>query len=119
MKPKATILHNPRCGTSRKALAWLGEHGFQAEIVEYLQSPPSRAELVEILRKLKISPAALIRKKEKLYAEFDLQNAPDDRLIDAMVDHPILIERPVVILGDRAVLARPVENLASLLPSGD
>lgn len=115
MKPKARILHNPRCSTSRKALDWLEAHGIEAEIVEYLRTPPTREELQAILRKMKATPADLIRKKEKLYAELNLDRASDDQLLDAMVAHPILIERPVVILGRRAALARPLDNLDSLL----
>jgi arsenate reductase len=112
---KVTIFHNPRCSTSRKALDLIRSRGIEPEIVEYLKNPPTREELIEVLDKLKASPGDLIRKKEKLYAELDLEGASNEALIDAMVEYPILIERPVVIKGKKAALGRPLESIERLL----
>jgi arsenate reductase (glutaredoxin) len=110
-----TILHNPRCSTSRKALELLHDRGIEPVIVEYLKDPPTADEIRAILKKLKASPRELIRKKEALYRELNLDSADDDALIDAMAAHPILIERPVVIRGARAALGRPLDNIDALL----
>ena len=123
------IYHNPRCSKSRQTLALLQEQGIDPNeldfnaasldttVVEYLASPPSPAQLDDILNKLGLEPRALMRTKEAAYAQAGLDNASLDRqaLIAAMVEHPILIERPIVICGDKAALGRPPENVLAIL----
>ena len=113
------ILHNPRCSKSRQALALLEEHGASPEIVLYLEDTPDAGELRDILAKLGISARQLLRKGEPAYKELNLAN-PDlseAELVDAMIEHPKLIERPIVIRGARAVLGRPPEQVLALLQS--
>lgn len=114
--PKLTMWHNPRCSTSRKTLSLLETHGLQANIVEYLKTPPSAADLKSVLKMLHMKPRELMRKKEAVYADLKLDNAAlsEDQLINAMVENPVLIERPVVIYGPRAALGRPPENILDL-----
>lgn len=111
--PAIVVWHNPRCGTSRKALELLRERGAEPDVRLYLEDPPDEAELRDALRKLGARPRDLMRKKEKLYAELALadQSLPDATLIRAMVENPILIERPVAIAGERAVVGRPAEKV--------
>jgi arsenate reductase (glutaredoxin) len=112
-----TLWHNPRCSKSRQALELLRERGVEPEVVEYLKDPPSAQELGRVLKLLGMEPRDLMRKKEPPYRELGLANASlgRDALIAAMVEHPILIERPVVIAGSRAVLARPPDLALALL----
>lgn len=112
-----TIYHNPRCSKSRQTLALLEENGETPEIVLYLQSPPAEADLRALLEKLGLEPRELMRKGEAIYKDKGLADAnlSDGQLIAAMVAHPVLIERPVVVKGDRAVLGRPPENVLDLL----
>lgn len=112
-----TIYHNPECSKSRQTLALLEERGIEPEVVEYLQSPPAAMELKAILEKLGMSPRDLMRKKESEYTDLDLDN-PDltkDQLIDLMIQHPILIERPVVLANGKAALGRPPEQVLDIL----
>jgi len=113
----STILHNPKCSTSRNALALMQASGETFKVVEYLKTPPSRDYLVELLAKMQMSPRELMRSKETVFTELGLDNPDitDDRLIDAMVEHPILINRPIVITGKGAVLCRPLENIFDVL----
>lgn len=117
MSEKTAIWHNPRCGTSRKALALLRERGIEPDVVEYLSSPPTRAEITKVLKLLGAKPRQIMRTKEPLYKELGLgdESVSDARLIDAMVGHPILIERPIVIRGSRAALGRPPEKVLEIL----
>ena len=111
------IYHNPRCSKSRATLALLREKGIEPRIVEYLKTPPSREELEAILARLGMQPRDLMRKKEKIYKELGLDN-PDlsrDQLIDAMLENPILIERPIVVVGDKAAIGRPPEKVLEIL----
>lgn len=114
--PKVTIWHNPRCSTSRATLSLLEQHGLQPVIVEYLKTPPNADELKDTLKKLHMKPRELMRKKEALYKELglDADDIADDKLIKAMADNPILIERPVVFFRARAALGRPPENVLDL-----
>ncbi len=117
MSTDITIYHNPRCSKSRQTLALLEEHGVAPNVVEYLQNPPDAAQLKELLSLLGLEARALMRKKEAVYAELGLDN-PDlgeDALLDAMHANPILIERPIVVRGDRAAIGRPPENVLALL----
>ena len=110
-----TIWHNPRCSKSRQTLALLEENGVQARIRVYLKEPPTEAELREVLAKLGVKAAQIVRTGEKTFKELELKNADDDTLIAAMVANPILIERPIVINDNKAVVGRPPENVLSLL----
>jgi|SRR5690349_16784647 len=111
-----TIYHNPRCSKSRTALGLLQEHGIEPKIVEYLRTPPTADELTAIVRKLGIPAEQLVRKGEEIYkSQYAGRKLTDAQWIDAMAKHPILIERPIVVSGNRAVLGRPPENVESLL----
>jgi arsenate reductase len=111
-----TIYHNPRCSKSRAALALLQERKVPLRIVEYLKDPPSRAELAGLRKKLGLAPAEWIRKNESEFKDAGLTaNSPDDKLLDAMATHPILIERPIAVRGDRAIVGRPPERVLELL----
>jgi len=113
-----TLYHNPRCSKSRAALQLLEERGLQPTVVHYLDTPPSAAQLREVLDKLGLPPRQLLRSGEDEYRQLDLadQALTDDALIEAMVAHPRLIERPLLITADRAVIGRPPENILELLP---
>jgi arsenate reductase len=115
-KPDETVIyHNPRCSTSRKTLDLLRDNGFEPAVVEYLKTPPSRSELVKMIRDAGIDVRTAIRKRESLYDELDLANATDDQLLDAMVEHPILIERPFVVTPKGTRLARPIDAVREVL----
>ncbi|MCC7538365.1 MAG: arsenate reductase (glutaredoxin) [Deltaproteobacteria bacterium] len=115
--PDVVVWHNPRCTKSREALAWLEERGISPTIVRYLDTPPSADEIERVLGLLGVEPRALMRKKEAPYRDLALDDASRTRgeLVRAMAAHPILIERPVVIRGGAAVIARPTERIADLL----
>ncbi|WP_300393891.1 arsenate reductase (glutaredoxin) [uncultured Psychrobacter sp.] len=115
MKP--LIFHNPNCGTSRNTLAIIKASGEQPEVVEYLKNPPTRDELVELLAKMDILPRELLRSKEAINDELGLDNPElsDDHIIDAMIAHPILINRPIVVTDKGAALCRPSERVFALL----
>jgi len=112
-----TIYHNPRCSKSRRALALLRDRGLEPRILEYLKTPPDTATLERLLDTLGLEPRELMRKKEKEFRENELANPKLSRkaLIAAMVAHPKLIERPIVVKGDKAVLGRPPEAVLDLL----
>ena len=110
------IYHNPRCRKSRETLNILQDSGVDFEIRKYLDDPPTKVELTDVLKKLDIRPLALIRKREEVFKnEFKGKDLSDDEWIDVMVAHPRLIERPIVIEGDRAVIGRPPENVREFL----
>jgi arsenate reductase (glutaredoxin) len=112
-----TIFHNPRCNTSRTVLGELQAKGLDPKIVEYLKQPPDRAGLIDLLGKLGIGPRALLRRKEAVYGELGLDDPAlgDEQLIDAILAHPILIERPIVVTGKGARICRPATRLAEIL----
>ncbi len=111
-----SIWHNPRCSKSRIALALLEEKGVEAEVVKYLDTPPSKEELTEMLKMLGLSARELMRTKEEIYKTLDLKNENDEeKLIAAMVENPKLIERPIVIKDGKAAIGRPIENILELL----
>ena len=112
-----TIYHNPACGTSRNTLAMIRQSGEEPEVIEYLKTPPSRAKLVELIGALGISPRDLLREKGTPYAELGLADPKwsDDELIDFMLDHPILINRPIVVTPKGVRLCRPSELVLDLL----
>jgi len=112
-----TIYHNPRCSKSRQALALLEEHGVAPTIVAYLETPPDAATLKAILTKLGLAPRDLMRRKEAAYKEngLDDDGLSEEALIAAMVAHPTLIERPIVVNGAKAALGRPPEQVLAIL----
>ena len=112
-----TIYHNPRCSKSRQTLQLLRDNGVEPTIIEYLSTPPSAVELGEILDRLQLEPRDLIRTKEPEYREAGLDNPALSReqLIQGMIDNPKIIERPIVVTGDKAAVGRPPENVLSIL----
>lgn len=107
-----TIYHNPKCSTSRKVLTWLEEKGLKPDVIEYLKSPPSAAELRRILKLMGTKPADILRRKgEEFEALGDPARIDDTQLIERMVATPVLIERPIVVTGKAAVLCRPPERV--------
>jgi arsenate reductase len=111
-----TIYHNPRCGKSRAALAILQAHGVEPVVVEYLKTPPTKDELRTILKKLGMKPEQLVRKGEDTFKEkYAGKDLSDDQWLAALAKDPILIERPIVIKGSRAVVGRPPEKVGELL----
>ena len=113
-----TIYHNPACGTSRNTLAMIRQSGEEPEVIEYLETPPTKKKLEALIKAMGISPRALLRRKGTPYDALGLddESLSDDRLIDAMVAHPVLINRPIVVtpLGTR--LCRPAEVVREILP---
>jgi arsenate reductase len=116
-----TIYHNPECGTSRNTLAMIRQSGEEPEIIEYLKTPPSREKLVELIAAMKMTPRELLREKGTPYAELGLGDPKwtDDELIDFMLKHPILINRPIVVTPLGTMLARPSEAVLHILPNPD
>jgi arsenate reductase len=112
-----TLYHNPRCSKSRQALELLRRRGVEPQIIEYLKNPPDRRRLKHLLGLLGMEPRELMRRKEKEYRELGLddKNLSREALIAAMVEHPRLMERPVVVAGDRAALGRPPERVLDVL----
>lgn len=116
-----TIYHNPACGTSRNALAMIRQSGEEPEIIEYLKNPPSREMLVDLMKRMSIGPRELLRQKGTPYGELDLDNSSwtDDQLVDFMMAHPILINRPIVVTPLGVKLCRPSEVVIDILPNAD
>jgi len=112
-----TIYHNPRCSKSRQTLALIEGKGVTPKIVDYLESPPSVQELKAILKKLGLKPRDIVRKGEAVYAELGLKDkdVSDDELLALMAENPILIERPIVVSGDKAAMGRPPEAVLKIL----
>ncbi len=113
-----TVYHNPACGNSRNTLALLRERGFSPRVIEYLKTPPSRAELKQLLAEMGLSVREILRNKEAVYSELGLGGADrtDEQLLDAIEQHPVLMNRPIVVtpLGTR--LCRPPETVLQILP---
>jgi arsenate reductase (glutaredoxin) len=110
-----TFYHNPRCHTSRTALALLRKRGVEPEIIEYLKTPPSAAELKRLVKMLGMKPRELLRKKEAKEAGLDKPSLSDDAIIAGMTKHPIAIERPIAVKGNKAALGRPPEKILAVL----
>ena len=112
-----TVYHNPKCSKSRQTLKLLEEKATGIQVIEYLKNPPTAQKLKEILSLLEISPRDLMRKKEDEYKDLGLNNSAlsDEDLIDSMVQHPVLIERPIVLANGKAALGRPPENVLNIL----
>jgi arsenate reductase (glutaredoxin) len=113
-----TIYHNPRCSKSRQTLKILNNKGVSVDIVEYLKTPPSVQELKTLIKKLSINPSELVRNKEKLFKNLSLSEASDSELLEALQQNPILIERPIVVKGEKAVIGRPPVNVERLFSGG-
>lgn len=116
-----TIYHNPDCETSRNTLAIIRQSGEKPEVIEYLKTPPSREKLIELIAEMGITPRQLLREKGTPYAELGLGDPKwsDDELIEFMLAHPILINRPVVVTPLGVILARPSEAVLGILPNPD
>lgn len=114
-----TIYHNPACGMSRNTLAMIRQSGEEPEIIEYLRTPPSRTKLVDLMQRMGVAPRELLRQKGTPYADLDLGNPKwtDDQLIDFMMEHPILINRPIVVTTLGVKLCRPSEAVLDILPN--
>jgi arsenate reductase (glutaredoxin) len=111
-----TLYHNPRCTKSREALALLRSHGIEPTIVEYLKTPPTLAELTDIVKRLGVEPQALVRKSEDVFKQsYQGKQLDTSQWIAAIAAHPILLERPIAVRGTRAVIGRPPERVLELL----
>jgi arsenate reductase len=117
MAAAATIYHNPSCGTSRKVLGMLREAGAEPKIIEYLKTPPTKAELKALLAKLGMTPRQLLRRRGTPFDKLGLDDPAktDEQLIDAILAHPILMERPVVVTSKGVKVCRPAEKVIELL----
>lgn len=116
MHKMITIYHNPKCGTSRNTLALIRHFGIDPQVIEYLNAPPTRDELNVLIKEAGLSPRDVVRKKEAPYRELGLDKADDAALLDAMVAHPILINRPIVVTDKGVMLCRPSDIVLDLLP---
>ncbi len=111
-----TIYHNPACGTSRNTLGLIRNAGIEPQVIEYLKTPPDRATLVSLIAAMGTPVREVVRTKEALYPELGLADADDAALIDAMLDHPVLINRPIVVTSLGTRLCRPSERVLDILP---
>ena len=115
-KQSIVIYHHPRCSKSRSACALVAERGLDAEIVDYLATPPSRETLQVLLGKLGLTASELVRRGEEIFkTEYAGKTLSEAQWLDALCQHPILIERPIVVMGDRAVIGRPPEKVLALI----
>ena len=115
---EVTIWHNPRCSKSREAMKILEENNCSAEVIKYLDTKPTKDEITTALTMLGMNPQELMRTKEDIYKELNLKEEYDyDKLVDAMVENPKLIERPVIFKGNKAIIGRPTEVIAKFLNS--
>ena len=111
-----TLYHNPACGTSRNVLGLIRNAGIEPRVIEYLKTPPDRATLLDLIARMQIPVREAVRSKEAIYTELGLQDASDEALVDAMLAHPVLINRPIVISPVGTRLCRPSETVLDLLP---
>lgn len=110
------IWHNPQCSKSRNAMELLDAKSINANVVKYLENTPTKKQIKDVLKKLNMKASEILRTGEEIYKELNLKQIEDeDKLIEIMIKNPILIERPIIIKGDIAVIARPIENLEELL----
>jgi arsenate reductase (glutaredoxin) len=116
--PAVIIYHNPACGTSRNTLALIRDAGVEPEVIEYLKTPPDRATLQSLLARMHLKPRQLLREKGSLYTELGLdeERLSDAELVDAMLAHPVLINRPIVVTSRGVKLCRPAETVLDILP---
>ena len=115
-KPAVTIYHNPKCSTSRTTLGLIRDAGIEPLVIEYLRDPPGRTKLLALMKAAGLTARDIVRAKEKLYADLGLENAGDKAIVDAMVEHPILMNRPIVATAKGVALCRPADRVADLLP---
>ncbi|WP_334178853.1 arsenate reductase (glutaredoxin) [Pseudoxanthomonas sp.] len=111
-----TIYHNPACGTSRNTLGLIRNAGIEPHVIEYLQTPPDRATLLALIQAMAVPVRDVVRAKESIYRELGLADADDEALIDAMLAHPVLINRPIVVTAQGTKLCRPSELVLDILP---
>ena len=111
-----TIYHNPACGTSRNTLALIRNAGIEPQVIEYLQTPPDRSTLLSLIDAMAVPIRDVVRTKEALYSELGLADADNEALIDAMLAHPVLINRPIVVTSQGTKLCRPSELVLDILP---
>lgn len=110
------IYHNPRCGKSRNALSLVVESGKEYEVIKYLEQPPTYDDVVLLLKKLNLKPLEIVRQKEKIWIEnFKNTQMTDEKIVEALVSYPILIERPILINGDKAIIGRALDKLHAFL----
>lgn len=115
-KPAIVIYHNARCSKSRSACELIAARGIDAKVIDYLKTPPGKEELRDLLKKLGIKPAELVRRGEDVFNEhYKGKTLSDEQWLDALVAYPILIERPIVVCGEKAVIGRPPEKVLDLL----
>jgi len=114
--PKVTIYHNPKCGTSRNVLGLIRNAGIEPEIIEYLKTPPTREKLRELIAQMAVPVSNVVRQKEAIYQELGLDGQGDEALLDAMLAHPVLINRPIVVTPLATRLCRPSEAVLDILP---
>jgi len=114
--PKVTIYHNPKCGTSRNVLGLIRNAGIEPEIIEYLKTPPTREKLQELVAQMAVPVSDVVRQKESIYQELGLGALGDEALLDAMLAHPVLINRPIVVTPLATRLCRPSEAVLDILP---
>ena len=118
--PPTVIYHNARCSKSRSACELVAARGIDAQIVEYLKTPPTKEELRGLLKKLGLKPEDIVRRKEDIYEKnYAGKTLSDEEWLDALAAHPVLIERPIVVRGDRAVIGRPTEKILELFDDAD
>lgn len=111
-----TIYHNPACGTSRNTLGMIRNAGIEPRVIEYLKTPPDRATLLSLIAAMQMPVREVVRAKEALYSDLGLADADDDALVDAMLAHPVLINRPIVVTPMGTALCRPSERVLDILP---
>jgi arsenate reductase (glutaredoxin) len=118
MTTPVTIYHNPGCGTSRNTLGMIRDAGIEPTVIEYLKTPPDRATLLGLLQRMAMRPRQLLREKEPLYAELELaaDHWTDAQLIDHILAHPVLMQRPIVVTASGVKLCRPAETVLEILP---
>lgn len=115
-KETVRIYYNPRCSTCRNTVALVQEKGYNTDLVEYLAAPLNKTELSDLLKKLALKPRELIRSSEEIFKEkYSGRTLSDDEWLDAMVAHPVLMQRPVVVRGNKAIIARPPETVLTLI----
>ncbi|TQM12653.1 arsenate reductase [Pseudoxanthomonas sp. 3HH-4] len=111
-----TIYHNPACGTSRNTLGLIRNAGIEPHVIEYLKTPPDRVTLLSLIAAMRVPVREVVRAKETLYSDLGLADADDDALVDAMLAHPVLINRPIVVAPMGTTLCRPSERVLDILP---
>lgn len=117
MNQKITVYHNPRCSKSRATVEWLNQQQLEVTVIEYLKTPPDKPTLVKLLKLLDMQPLDIMRRGDTKFKELELGNGnkSDEQLLDALIEFPALLERPIVTTGDQAAIGRPLENVIELI----